>query len=261
MSLWDMVIVLAAEFGKIWPSLNELQMGFEMGGEDAPDNNEIHETLGHLYRFANSIGWRDLAKQTDRLMKRCAAGERGAPMEALARDLQQAFEEKTHDIKLVLVPEEDSILLEDATTHLCGTSLVSELAISEEELNLSGRSLALGLSTASVSHAMRSVEASLYVVARTLGITFPGGVELQDWLPLTEKIQKEIDAWESRSRSPEKSEQLKLFAKLVLPADAFRLAWRNHVAHAREKYEADEAKRVLRNVADFLKSLSLGCGL
>ena len=103
---------------------------------------------------------------------------------------------------------------------------------------------------------MRSVEASLHALATTLGVSFPSGVQLQDWINLTEKIDKEIGVLEKQARSPQKTEQLKRFSKLLLPANCFRLAWRNHVAHAREKYEAEEARKVLLHVGDFLKELS-----
>jgi hypothetical protein len=105
---------------------------------------------------------------------------------------------------------------------------------------------------------MRSVESSLHVFSKALGITFPGSVELQDWKVLTEKLKSEIDKWETKTRSSHKAEKLKSLAELLIPADGFRLAWRNHVAHAREKYEEEEARTIMRHVGSFLKHLSEG---
>ena len=121
---------------------------------------------------------------------------------------------------------------------------------------LAGKALSVGLSTAAVSHAMRSVEASLYALCAHLGIVFSGGVNLQDWLVLAEKIKCEIARIEKQPRSQQKADSLQRLSGLMLPADAFRLAWRNHVAHAREKYEGEEARKVLNHVAEYLKRLS-----
>lgn len=73
---------------------------------------------------------------------------------------------------------------------------------------------------------------------------------------LTQKIKSELEEWERRPRTPQKSEQLKKLGELLLPADGFRVVWRNHVAHAREKYEDAEARKALRTVADYLRALS-----
>jgi hypothetical protein len=254
-SLWEMITLLAEDLVAIWPSLTELQYGFGLGGEDAPDSNEVHRTLGLLKRFCAAVGWKELGRQTDRLFAKFAQNARGNAMEALAMDLRDAFSQKVRDVYLVVVEEKDSDLLKDAASCLCG-SLHTDMAISEEEFNFAGRALAVGLGTACVSHAMRSVESSLHVLCKVLGVTFPGTVELQDWKNLTDKIRSQISVLEQQPRSPQKTGQLKQLSELMIPADGFRLAWRNHVAHAREKYGEDEARTILGHVAEFLKRLS-----
>jgi hypothetical protein len=255
-SLRNMLTLLAVELVAIWPSLQELHLGFEPGVKNPPDKEELDSTLGKLIRFSESVGWKDLANQATRLRRRAEAGESGEPMVALARDLQEAFTDKSCDIHLVVIGETETELYKNATAHLCGAELHGDLSISAEELNLAGKALACGLSTASVSHAMRSIEASLHVSARVLGISFPGGIELQDWANLTEKIAAEISKQEKVPRSTQKAQQLKKLSELALPADCFRLVWRNHVAHAREKYEEPEARKALTHVAGYLKKLS-----
>jgi hypothetical protein len=103
---------------------------------------------------------------------------------------------------------------------------------------------------------MRSVEASLHVLASRLGLAFPSSVKLQDWVNLTEKIKSEVSALEKKPRSDAKTNGLRTLSELVLSADSFRLVWRNHVAHAREKYEEPEARKALGHVGEYLKKLS-----
>jgi phage-related baseplate assembly protein len=199
-----------------------------------------------------------LANQSRRLLQRSQDPEQNAAvLDALAEDLREAFQQKTRGLTLTVVDGKDRAISDNATLYFCGAALHLDLAVAEDEFNLAGRALAFGLSTASVSHAMRSVEASLHTLCRTLGITFPGTVELQDWKNLTDKIKSEIDGLDQRQpRSPQKTAQLKMLSELMLPADGFRLAWRNHVAHAREKYEEPEARKILGYVGDYLKRLS-----
>jgi hypothetical protein len=176
----------------------------------------------------------------------------------LTQDLQSAFEEKLQGLLVAMIEERDTELARNASVLLCGGKLHADLAVSEEELNLAGRALAFGLSTASVSHAMRSAEAALQVLAKAVGITFSAPVELHAWANLTQKLKSELDKWELKPKSQQKAERLKWLSELLLPADCFRLAWRNHVAHAREKYEEAEARSVLVNVGTYLKTLSNG---
>lgn len=251
-----MISAVGFELVAIWPKLQELALGFDMTGEYAADNDEARATITDAINLCKRIGWTDLANQASRLLKRALAGERGEVMKALADDLLAGFAEKVQGLHIAIVEERDAELFANAAKHL-GGSLAGTLSVSEEELNLAGRALALGLSTAAVSHAMRSVEASLHVLANEMGVTFPGAsVELQDWLNLTEKIKSEIEKWEKRPRSDEKAKKLQALAELMVSADCFRLAWRNHVQHARERYETEQARPVLTHVGLYLKRLS-----
>jgi hypothetical protein len=253
-----MVSVFADELASIYPNLLNLGFGFDMTGDDAVTVEESREVLAHIVRFCDRLKWTDISAQASRLLARAESGQRGDAMYVLAEDLREAFYGKLDAVQLLIIEDHDLELFEGAAKLLSGP-LKPALSISEEELNLSGRALATGLSTAAVAHAMRSVEASLHALAVELEITFAAGpVQLQDWISLTEKIKSQITAWEKEPRGQKKTKELEWLAKLILPADAFRLAWRNHVAHAREKYESGEARTVLRHVGDYLKTLSAG---
>jgi hypothetical protein len=253
-SIADLMITVAHELVDIWPKLASLQMSYSAG--EVPDYEEIHDALGQVMRFCNSLGWKDLSRQSVRLVERFAANERVEVLQALIADLREGFESKIRDVRILVVEDKYSGLLANATVSLCGKSLHPDLAVSEEEFNTAGKALALEMSTACVSHAMRSAEASLHVLCHVLRIVFPGSIELQDWKTLEEKIQSEIKSQEQQPRSQRKAEQLKTLAGLMLPAQGFRLAWRNHVAHAREGYNESAALGILRHVADFLRTLS-----
>src|SRR5262245_44990925 len=93
-SLWDMIFTSAAHLAAIWQRLQELAWGFEMTDEHAVTPDECRTTLRLLLEICDGVGWKDLARQSKRLLERSEKGERGAPMAALAEDLREAFQEK-----------------------------------------------------------------------------------------------------------------------------------------------------------------------
>jgi hypothetical protein len=222
-----------------------------------PAQQEIESSVTTAVTLCRKIGWGDVANQGQRfLAKTKDPTVDPKELRALADDFSEAVQEKFGALRLVAVEDRDLGLFTNAAAELCGGPLHQDLAISEEEFDLAGRALALGMSTASVSHAMRSAEASLHVVGSVLGISFTVPLVLVEWSNLTQKIDTEIKGWDSKPRSQEKTAQLKRLAELLLPADGFRLAWRNHVAHAREKYEEPQARRILQHVGEYLGRVS-----
>jgi len=252
-----MIEALVEDLTKICPNLDELRLGWIFGKQTAPGIEELELKLGAVISICHTLGWKDLANQGLRLLDKSKSADSSLEqLKALGADLREAINEKVGSVVVAVIEEPDTALFKDATRHLCGTSLHRDLAVSEGEFNLAGRALAFGLSTAAVYHSMRSVEASLHVLAKKLGITFTAPVELQDWANLTGKIKTEIPILEKQPRSKYRSEELKCLSALLLPADCFRLVWRNHVAHARESYEYEEARKALTYVGDYLRDLS-----
>jgi hypothetical protein len=220
------------------------------------DSTEAKQNIQHASRFCERVGWSDLQAQAQRLLSRVRDKESAEVIQALTLDFMNGFNRRLDSAELLMLNDIETDLFTDATKCLCKFPLHEGLAVCEEEFNLAGKSLAVGLSTAAIFHAMRSVEASLHVMCRTLNISFPGGIQIQDWIVLTEKIRVELDVVQKIPRSIQKANAQKCLAELLIPADGFRLAWRNHVAHAREKYENDEARAVLGHVAEYLRRLS-----
>ena len=72
---------------------------------------------------------------------------------ALKHDLQSKFSSKCESVKILIIEESEAAMFNDATSHFCRGPLHADLAVSSEESDLAGRALAVGLSTASVSHA------------------------------------------------------------------------------------------------------------
>jgi hypothetical protein len=249
--------ILADKIADVWPDLMNLALGFH-GVEDSDPISleESSETLDKVINLCASLGWEDLERQAKRLLQRIANGATGEPIATLATDFRDGFHEKLQAVLLLVIEDKDQKLFVDAISYFGIGGVADKLASSAEEFNLAGRALAVSLSTACVFHAMRAIEVSLHILAKDLDIDFPAPIELQDWANLTQKISSFIEQLEPQRKSQDKANKLTHFSELMIPANGFRLAWRNHVAHAREKYEYEEARRVIGYVGDYLKTLS-----
>ena len=54
----------------------------------------------------------------------------------------------------------------------------------------------------------------------------------------------------------EKDETLSFYSRVALQFRYFKDAWRNHVDHNREVYDADQAHSILIHARDFIKELA-----
>lgn len=262
--LGSMANLEAIILAKIPERLNEvmIQFRFPIDDDDKPPSNHIPDLLKVISQTCKQTGWLDLQRQTDRFRVKALDTEtplHGEAIATLAEDLNDAFMEKLRRVIIYVVPEADTEIFQSASSALLGgITLSSALSQCESEFNLAGKCLALQVSTASVVHSMRAVESSLHVLCNILNIAFSAPVELQHWKVLEDKIKAELTKAEAASRSQQKTDRLQKLGKLLTAIAAFRVAWRNHVAHAREKYETEEARKILIAVGDYLIELNSG---
>lgn len=253
-----MILASASLFAHLHPVLQDLSLGFFLSGEDAATPQETAAKISSVNKLCHRLGWLDIERQGERLIQNAKAPESNRDvMEALVDDFREAVISKLSSLRIAIIEDRDKAIYIDATKELCGTTLDASLSAPQEELNYAGKALALGLSTASVYHSMRGVESSLHRLCGRLGIAFPGSaVDLQNWAALEDKIKAEISQLEQTARSPTKTEKLRDLAEVLIPVTGFRLAWRNHVAHARSTYEMEQAREILEHVARYLNALS-----
>jgi hypothetical protein len=124
----------------------------------------------------------------------------------------------------------------------------------QTEFVRAGDCFALGMSTASVFHLMRIVDAGLKSAAKSLGIAYSS----ESWKTVGDKIQKEME-----KKYPDKSVDWKqkepLYAELLTDIGAIGKAHRNPALHdLRVDYTEDEAQYLLTVVEAFIRHLSLG---
>ncbi|MGA2285855.1 MAG: hypothetical protein ABSG55_06275 [Dehalococcoidia bacterium] len=118
---------------------------------------------------------------------------------------------------------------------------------------------ALSRSTACVAHCMRVLEVGLISLGNALNVP---EAHTKNWNRLLEQIEKAIKAIGPNSDSDWREQQA-FYSKASAQFDTIRIAWRNNVMHAHDKYTELEAREILgatraimRQIATRLKESS-----
>jgi hypothetical protein len=126
------------------------------------------------------------------------------------------------------------------------------------EIQNAGTCYALEQNDACVFHCMRVLELALRILAKELGVTFSGTLDLQNWQNIIENVESEIKNLEKLPKSRYKSETLKIFSGAAMQFRWVKEAWRNHVMHGRDCYDEGKAHSILDHVKELMQALAEG---
>ncbi len=143
-----------------------------------------------------------------------------------------------------------------STEPLFGVTVEDSFPSAIQDVREAGRCLALDCTTACVFHLMRVLEKGLFALADQLRVTFKFPLELENWKPIIEAVERKIKDLEQNPKSQEKADGLKLYGGIAKEFRYFKDAWRNHVAHSRICYKDSEAMSVLLHVKEFMQELA-----
>jgi hypothetical protein len=136
------------------------------------------------------------------------------------------------------------------------STISSRFPLATKEIISAGNCYAAAQYTASVFHAMRAAEVGVRAFAVDLGVTFPFLIELAEWGSIVGEIEPKIDAIKKAQRSAKRDEDLKFYSEAASQFRYFNNGWRIRVAHARERYEEDDARKILTHVIDFFETVA-----
>lgn len=117
------------------------------------------------------------------------------------------------------------------------------------------RSLAIGLSTASVFHLMRVLEIGLSYLGAVFGVSLAH----TNWAPAIEEIEKNIRNMRQDPRwkaLPDVKDLQEYYSQAASHFVILKDAWRNYTAHARGKYTEKEASDIFTAVGAFMQKLA-----
>lgn len=121
------------------------------------------------------------------------------------------------------------------------------------ELHRAGTCYALGQPTASAFHSMRALEPGLVAVAKAFG-----GISTahDNWQTVIEQIESAARKLGQMPKTQARIDDETFFGSATAHLYFVKNAWRNHVMHARDSYQDDEAKEIMVQTAGFIRSLS-----
>jgi hypothetical protein len=240
----------------------------------------IHESIGPQYLAAPVSKWereelsnslRDMRKECDSLMLADTA-ELISFMESevlrkadkysfgdILKDLETLnFSFSTGLRKRFFFRIEDEKKKYFQTDDWVGLQVNSAFPLCAGEIKNAGNCYALEQNDACVFHCMCTLEIALRVLAKELGVTFSGTLDLQNWQNIIQNIEGEIKKLEQLPKSPYKSERLKFLSGAAMQFRWFKDAWRNNVMHGRDIYDAGKAFSIFDHVREFMQALADG---
>lgn len=117
-----------------------------------------------------------------------------------------------------------------------------------EELREAADCYALSRNTACVFHAMRAAELGVKQMANDLDVPMRDD---DDMKKAVDGIRAKARAIEQRAKYDGKKVDSQFYSEVALEAGLFKDAWRNHCAHGKVSYDADQAKKILDAVCSF----------
>jgi hypothetical protein len=140
---------------------------------------------------------------------------------------------------------------------LFGADVTTKFPGATFDIEEAGKSLALGLTTASVFHLMRVLEIGLAATSKCLSIQTNLNGPDRNWGALLRKIKEEMER-RNRLTPPGWKNAIDriFFEEIHASLDAVRNVWRNATMHVEKKYTPEEADHILGAVRGFMKKLA-----
>jgi len=204
---------------------------------------EIHELSASLKRLDRVIGY---ANDPD-----CHIDD----LADLLGTLMEILESELEDKMIFYIPMEGAEFYDKPENWFPNSPAAFPSA--KYDIEEACKCYALDRYTACVFHSMAVLQVGLYSLAHDLGIFLKYPLELAEWQEVISAIEAKIEPLRQLPRShPKRDELLTFYSGCAAQFRYFKDAWRNHVAHMREKYTQTQAHSILMQVRDFMEMLS-----
>ena len=141
----------------------------------------------------------------------------------------------------------------DPKEPLFGAGVVDKFPKAIDDIEDTGKCLALGLGTSAVMHLMRVMEVGLQDLAKSLGIPYA-----PSWESYLSQIQAKISTKHKRKGVRWKRDE-KFYRDLSGDLLTVKQAWRNPTMHIDRRYNVDEAETIFNAVKALMQRLATKC--
>jgi hypothetical protein len=153
------------------------------------------------------------------------------------------------------VPEENAKFFPTKSEPFAfGTDVADKFPSCIFDANSAAICLATSQSTAAAFHLMRVLEIGLRVFADRFSVPS----DRQNWQNIIEGIEKAVrNIPNDPNRPADWNDQQEFFSGAAMQFMFFKDAWRNYVAHARDKCTEEEARIIFNSVCTFMQKLAM----
>jgi hypothetical protein len=215
-------------------------------------HDNLHKRLETLYKQVTSM---NLPVTQDSIRRLQHALSLQVPCHKLAPLLSEIENTLHSELKSIMLFQIPSYLVQyyHEQEPLFGEAVATNFPSASYDIAESGKCLAAGRNTACVFHLMRVLEIGLTALGQVFGISLAH----TNWQPAIQQIEKKIrEMGNDPNKSPTWKEDQEFYAQAASHFMVFKDAWRNYTAHARGKYDEQEAEMLLRNVRAFMQKLA-----
>ena len=154
--------------------------------------------------------------------------------------------------KFFAIPDEKAKVYGDGTEPL-GSDVAASFPSSTFDASEAKRCFALSRNTACVFHLMRVLEIGLSAFA----VKFNVSASHTNWETIINQIERAIkEPEQDQNRSPTWKDDREFYSQCASHFRIVKDAWRNYTAHARGKYDEQEASDMLTSVRGFMQKLA-----
>lgn len=255
-SLFEMLKQYAHEYHLLTKTLSDFhyisgQLRSEGNSSPIVSNSEtsrvISSVLGKIRSSAEELKLDAVIGQIDRINGLLSKGLEREEFERMILELISRLEDQLSSQWFIHIPLNRLHYYQDS--NLFGEEVTNNFPLSIDDIEESGKCLALGQGTACVMHLMRVMEVGIKYVASKLGLEY-----LPSWESYLDHINKKI-AEKRNLKTPEWIVLEPIYKEIVGDLISVKNAWRNPTMHIGRKYSANEAEEIFKTVRTFMSRL------
>jgi hypothetical protein len=135
---------------------------------------------------------------------------------------------------------------------LFGAEVADNFPSASRDTQQAGSCYATDRNTACVMHLMRVLELGLNALADKLHVRF----ERREWENVINDLEAEVKKINGPHAGADWRQKQQFYGEAAKDFRYFKNAWRNHAMHAREHYDAPEARMIFDHVKSFMIHLA-----
>jgi hypothetical protein len=221
---------------------------------EKPDTGNMGGIFGEIEREAKRLRLETVTKHSSRIKEHFLSGVATAKtMHPMVVELYNRFRDEMESRVLFTIDKGKEGYYEQKSPML-GDVVAEAFPSIAYDIEEAAKCLALDRSTASVFHAIRSLESAIRAMARCLGIADPTKGAERSWFKALSLLRCEIDKrWAPNLIH---DGDARLFHELHATLAAIQNPWRNATMHLDQKYTMEEAQNIFDMVGAFMKKVA-----